>query len=113
MYRCGRCGSDIDDGFDRCWNCNEAVPASPSGEMMAIPQVRATFRSYRGALATWDSLFTEVAAFATTLGPDRVITIAHASDGGEGVVTVWFWDDGGVPSGDAPRDGGFSILDPG
>ncbi len=108
MYRCGGCGSDIDDGFDRCWNCNEAVPASPSGEMVGIPQVRAAFRTFRGTLVSWTALFTDAAAFATSLGPDRVISISHSSAKNDGVVTVWYWDDG-----DPLRDNSVSTLDPG
>jgi hypothetical protein len=33
-------------------------------------------------------LFRESADFATEIGPDRVLSISHSSDG---VVTVWYW----------------------
>lgn len=108
MYRCSRCGSDIDDGFDRCWNCNEAVPSSLAVMEAGPAQPHAAFRTFRGLLASWESLFTQAAAFATTLGPDRLISISHSADHNDGVVTVWFWEDS-----DPSRDGELSILDPG
>jgi hypothetical protein len=107
MYRCSRCGSDIDDGFDRCWNCNESVPGA-TGTLEAEPTTFAAFRTFRGILSSWESLFSQAAAFATSLGPDRVISISHSADHSDGVVTVWYWD-----SGDPSRDGELSILDPG
>jgi hypothetical protein len=43
-----------------------------------------------GDLASWATLFTEAADFAE-LGPERLISISHSADGGNGVVTVWYW----------------------
>jgi hypothetical protein len=50
-----------------------------------------TFKMFRGTIASWDELFTEAAAFATTLGPNRLITISHSEDQQDGVVAVWYW----------------------
>jgi len=108
MYRCNRCGSDIDDGFDACWNCGETVPSSLAVLDAGTKGPHAAFKTYRGLLASWDTLFTQAAAFATTLGPDRVIAISHSTDHNDGVVTVWFWEDS-----DPSHDGALSILDPG
>jgi hypothetical protein len=40
----------------------------------------------------WEALFTEAAAFASKLLPERLITISHSESGGDSVVTVWYWD---------------------
>ena len=52
-------------------------------------QVR--FNKFKSSLSSWDSLFTEAAAFASTLQPDRLITISHTARHSEGVVVVWYW----------------------
>ena len=54
-------------------------------------QVR--FEVFRGVWATWQTLFENAAAFASRLGPDRVISISHSEDHSDGIVTVWYWDD--------------------
>ncbi|MBN1442203.1 MAG: hypothetical protein JXA90_05805 [Planctomycetes bacterium] len=55
--------------------------------------MRAAFRMFRGTFSTWESLFEEAAAFASTLDPGRLINISHSEDHSDGVVTVWFWED--------------------
>jgi hypothetical protein len=73
-----------------------AADAGPKGE--AAPHL-AAFKTFRSALSTWESLFTEAAEFVTQVGPDRLIGISHSADQGEGVVTVWYWTEpewGGV-----------------
>ena len=52
----------------------------------------ARFEVFRGIMATWPELFERAAAFATELGPDRLITIAHSEDKDDGVIAVWYWD---------------------
>jgi hypothetical protein len=54
------------------------------------------FEVFRGVMASWEDLFEEAAEFATRLGPDRLITISHSEDENDGVVAVWFGDDGSV-----------------
>jgi hypothetical protein len=49
------------------------------------------FKTFRGTFKTWDQLFAEAAAFATTIGKERLITISHSADHSEGVITVWYW----------------------
>jgi hypothetical protein len=46
-------------------------------------------------MQTWEALFAEAAAFATSVGPARVISISHSEDQNDGVVTVWYWAEGG------------------
>ncbi len=53
--------------------------------------MRVEFRVFRSSMKSWQALFEEAAAFATEVGPDRVISIAHSEDQNEGVVTVWYW----------------------
>ncbi len=50
------------------------------------------FEKFRGTFSSWDSLFEKAAAFATKLGRENVISIAHSADHSDGVVTVWYWD---------------------
>ena len=66
--------------------------------MMSRPLV-VRFRIFRGTLASWDDLFTEAAAFATTLGEGRVLGVSHSADHSDGVVAVWYWDDPARPAG--------------
>jgi hypothetical protein len=56
----------------------------------AAMQVR--FRVFRSVFQSWESLFQEVADFATKVGPERLITISHSEDKSDGVVTVWYWE---------------------
>ena len=73
---------------------------------MAWDQAR--FEVFRGTLASWQTLFSEAAAFATSIGRDHLISISHTEDQNEGVVTVWYWaEDTGTaePADDWIRDG--------
>ena len=55
--------------------------------------LRVAFKIFRSAHKRWPELFAEAANYATQVGRERLITISHSSDGGDGVVTVWFWAD--------------------
>ena len=55
--------------------------------------MRVTFEIFRGVLKTWLELNAQAAAFATQVGPERVINISQSCDSVEGVVTVWYWTD--------------------
>jgi hypothetical protein len=52
-----------------------------------------SFMEFRSSFKSWDDLFAEAAAFATTLGAERLISISHSEDSGKGVVAVWYWND--------------------
>ena len=54
---------------------------------------------FRGVMSTWPELFAEAADFATQVGRERLITISHSEDKNDGVVAVWYWDDGQEGSG--------------
>lgn len=62
---------------------------------MASTRLVVTFKVFRGTMATWDQLFSDAAAFATMVGPERLITISHSEDKQDGVVAVWYWADPG------------------
>ena len=47
---------------------------------MASTRLTVRFKVFRGIMASWDELFAEAAAFATTLDKDRLITISHSED---------------------------------
>jgi hypothetical protein len=55
------------------------------------------FKQFRSTFASWDELFSEAAEFATTLGPERLISISHSEDSSKGVVAVWYWGDSESP----------------
>jgi hypothetical protein len=54
--------------------------------------VRVAWRVFRGSFASWERLFDEAAAFASEVGPERLISISHSADHHDGVVTVWYWE---------------------
>jgi hypothetical protein len=103
VYRCSRCRAEIEEGFDRCWRCGEPVPAELLEYEEAVPEPEldqpaigptgptARYEVFRGTLSSWDALFAD-AAFATGIGPDRLIGISHSADQHDGVVTVWYWE---------------------
>ncbi len=96
MWTCLNCAKSNADGLEDCSKCSYARPSwtlspSPAQE----PETRSAqvrYEMFRGRLATWDSLFSDAAAFATEIGQERVISISHSADQGDGVVTVWYWD---------------------
>jgi len=95
MWICKKCGEQIDDQFDSCWKCSTPTDdsaATPENRSQAgaPPKWRLTYRKFRGTLATWEQLFSEAAAFANEVGPDRIVNISHSVDRGDGVVVVWY-----------------------
>jgi hypothetical protein len=94
MWTCAKCGEVIGDQFDTCWKCSSArdgvTPTGPAEPPEPKPAWRMSYRVFRGTFASWERLFSEAAEFATSIGPERVISISHSADT-EGVVTVWFW----------------------
>ncbi len=54
---------------------------------------KVSFEYFGGIFSSWDSLFSEAAAFASQLGKDKLITISHSEDRNDGIVTVWYWED--------------------
>ena len=45
-----------------------------------------------GSLTTWDAMFAEVAAFASRISREDLISISQSEDQGKAVVTVWYWE---------------------
>jgi hypothetical protein len=57
--------------------------------------MRVDYRVFRGTWVSWETLFDQVAEFASQIGPRRLINIAHSeARDKEGVVTVWYWAGG-------------------
>jgi hypothetical protein len=55
--------------------------------------VEARYKVFQSSFSSWQVLFDQAAAFASALGPDRLIDIAHSeSHTGNGVVVIWYWD---------------------
>ena len=54
------------------------------------------FKVFQSTTKSWEKLFAETAAFASEIGPKRLISISQSEgrDGtyANGVVTVWYWD---------------------
>ena len=59
----------------------------------ADDSLRVAFKIFRSVHKRWPELFAAAATYATQVGRERLITISHSADGGDGVVTVWFWAD--------------------
>ena len=64
---------------------------------MATTGSTVRFMEFRSSFKSWNDLFSEAAAFATTLGRERLISISHSEDQGKGVVAVWYWEDSESP----------------
>jgi hypothetical protein len=61
-------------------------------------QVR--FKVFHAMFGGWESVFEDVAKFASHIPRDRLISISHSSDRSDGVVTVWYWGEEGDHVGD-------------
>jgi len=51
------------------------------------------FKAFKSSFKSWESLFSEAATFAESVGPAHLIGISHSEDQSKGVVTVWYWSD--------------------
>lgn len=54
--------------------------------------MKAQFKLFRSTWESWDSMCTQVAAFLTELGPQRVIGVSQSQESNYGVLTVWYWE---------------------
>src|SRR5438270_2489866 len=68
-------------------------PRGERGDGCGSPFMRVRFRTFVSSWSSWDELFGQAAAFATELGPQRLINISHSCDQKQGVVSVWYWDE--------------------
>ena len=59
-----------------------------------VMQMQVRHKLFESTFRSWDSLCEEAAAFATTVGRERLINISvsQADTGGRGVIFVWYWD---------------------
>ena len=62
---------------------NQGAPAG-------APRQAVEFMVFRSSFISWEELFRQAADFAAQIGAERVISISHSADRGDGVVTVWF-----------------------
>jgi hypothetical protein len=94
MWTCKTCGEKLEDQFQSCWKCTSPREPGQPAETPAEPGAKwkLSYRMFRGTLATWDELFTKAAYCATEIGPERVLNISHSVDDGDGVVTIWYWE---------------------
>jgi hypothetical protein len=55
-------------------------------------QVR--YRLFKSVLKSWENLSADAAAFASTIGRERLINISvsQADTAGQGVIFVWYWE---------------------
>lgn len=53
--------------------------------------MRVLNKTFRATFKSWDALFQEAANYATSIGRERLISISHSSENGQGIVVVWFW----------------------
>ena len=60
----------------------------------------ARHRMFESRTKPWEDLCEEATAFATQIGPDKVISISVAASGGtdlfghggQGLIVVWYWE---------------------
>lgn len=64
--------------------------------MSTTPTLTVKYKYFKQTLSTWDDMFTEAAAFAASIGRERLINISHSHSHYEGVVTIWYWDQPGT-----------------
>jgi hypothetical protein len=88
MWICPNCAATNPPESNDCPHCGFAQPAA--GQVAQRP-ARVAYKLFRGTFASWESLFSDTAEFATALGRERLISISHSEDNDEGVVTVWYW----------------------
>lgn len=93
MWKCARCGEQGEDSSDFCWKCIEPrrLASIVPSQRAQPPRLEMRYRYFRGVLASWDTLCTQAAEFATEIGPDRLFSISHSEDQNDGVVIVWYW----------------------
>lgn len=53
--------------------------------------MQARFRIFKSHTSPWPKIFATATAFATTLGPERLIGISHSHEQNLGMVAVWYW----------------------
>ena len=53
--------------------------------------MRMLAKVFRATFKSWKALFDQATDFATKIGRDRVTSISHSGDSGNGVVVVWYW----------------------
>ena len=53
--------------------------------------MRMLTKVFRATFKSWQSLFDDATDFANGLGQERVVSILHSCDSGDGVVVVWYW----------------------
>jgi len=58
---------------------------------MANAKLIVKFELFKGTFTTWNTISTKAAAFASGVGRDRLINIAHSEDSGKAVIAVWYW----------------------
>lgn len=50
------------------------------------------FRIFRGgSFTSWEQLFSEAAAFASSVGEVNIAAITQSEDKSDGLVVVWYW----------------------
>ena len=59
--------------------------------------MRVRWKLFRATFSSWKALFDRAAEFASTIPRDRLISISHSEDKGDGVVTVWYWGEENEP----------------
>ena len=56
--------------------------------------MRVQYKLFESSFKSWETLCDEAAAFATTIGRERLINISvtQGDTGGKGVIFVWHWE---------------------
>ena len=56
---------------------------------------------FESSMKSWETMCSEVSEFATSVGPERLVNVSMASNGGAnwssvgsvGTIVVWYWEE--------------------
>jgi hypothetical protein len=69
-----------------------AIPLDATDE---DPTMRVRYRMFQSRFASREKVCDKAADFASTLTPDRLVSITYTEYKDDGCVTVWYWADEG------------------
>ena len=86
FWKCPHCGEAVEEQFAMCWNCSTPMPENPKQESQVEVQTETAneeltsfaCQSAQGSWANWDDFFADLAKMATSIGPERLVSISHS-----------------------------------
>ena len=72
---------------------NEEAPLALDFRKVENVALEVYHQTFRSSFKSWEALLEDAADWASDIPPDRLISISHSCDRGDGVVVIWYWDD--------------------